>query len=252
MKFFLSLKFSYGLKRTNNRNCFGHKTFFHRAGGYKKRCKYVDFFYILFNMPAIVRTIELDNSRTAAIALISYYNEILSYIIAVNTLKVGQIIYITQSNFNKFIGFKTGDISQLNKIKTFNNISIIANDFIKNKGAQYARAYGTSVHILKILNNISLLKLPSTEVKFFTSNQRVTHGIITKIFNLNNNSRLKAGKLRTLGYKSNVRKCAMNPVDHPHGGNTSSKAVGLNYYGQFYKHKKNKKFTIKLFKFFIF
>jgi len=136
------------------------------------------------------------------------------------------------------MGHKIGDISQLNKIKTFSNISTITNNFYK--GAQYVRAYGCSIQILRLLDNICLIKLPSSEIKFFSSIQKILHGTITKVFNINNNNKFKAGKLRNLGYKSIVRKCAMNPVDHPHGGNTSSKAIGLTYYGRFYKNQKIK------------
>jgi len=241
IKLNLSLKFSFGLKKSEMRNSLGVRTFYHKGGGYKKRLKFVDYYYKFTNIPAIIKKIELDNSRTAAIALISYLNEVLSFIIASEGLFVGQLIYISNNNIKQFYGLKKNDICELSSIKNFKPISVVTSNM--NKGAQLGRAYGSFLQILRLTRNFSLVKLPSSESKFCPSSQKVILGIPVKMFNKNNNFLFKAGKNRNLGYKSIVRKCAMNPVDHPHGGNTSSKAIGLTYKGITYKHKKNKKVT---------
>jgi len=82
-----------GYKEVAGRSSAGRKTFFHKGGGRKILYRIVDFFRSLKNIPAIVRTIEKDPLRTSAIALVSYSNEILSYVIAPAGLKINQIIF---------------------------------------------------------------------------------------------------------------------------------------------------------------
>jgi len=70
------------------------------------------------------------------------------------------------------------------------------------------------------LGNKILVKLPSSEEYLLDTN---TIASIGRIDNINHNSVIyrKAGILRRKGYRPHVRGVAMNPIDHPHGGNTS-------------------------------
>jgi len=83
--------------------------------------------------------------------------------------------------------------------------------------------------------------LPSKKFKFFSVSSLVNFGIPILKNKLNLQNYKKAGRTRNFGYKPSSRKCATNSVDHPHGGNTATKAIGLNFYGKLRKFKPTRK-----------
>jgi len=90
-------------------------------------------------------------------------------------------------------------------------------------GGKVARAAGTSIKIInKFPNryNKILLRFRSGEEYFVNRNCCATLGVVSnKDYWLQNIG--SAGKRRLFGFRSHVRGVAMNPVDHPHGGNTA-------------------------------
>ena len=90
-------------------------------------------------------------------------------------------------------------------------------------GGQIARSAGTSV---KIINrypnkyNKILLKFRSGEEYFVNVNCGATIGVTSNKDHWLQSLK-KAGKKRLFGFRSGVRGIAMNPIDHPHGGNTA-------------------------------
>jgi large subunit ribosomal protein L2 len=220
------------LKSTAGRNNLGRQTFFHKGGGTKIRYKLVDFFRSLVNIPAIVRRIDYDPTRTAAIALISYSNEILSYIIAPQTLKVGSII----TNKDERVAitnllFKPG---YAHLLKLFPVGAFVHNIELRpSKGAQFMRAYNSSALVLRQMLGKTVLKLKSGEYRIFNNLSMATLGIPDNALHKKRQNVIrKAGINRHFGKRPIVRGCAMNPVDHPHGGNTSSKFGSFTPWGK--------------------
>jgi large subunit ribosomal protein L2 len=85
------------------------------------------------------------------------------------------------------------------------------------KGAQIARAAGTSVQLLAREGSYAQLRLRSGEIRRVHVECRATIG---EVGNEEHGLRKigKAGANRWRGIRPTVRGVAMNPVDHPHGG----------------------------------
>jgi large subunit ribosomal protein L2 len=85
------------------------------------------------------------------------------------------------------------------------------------KGAQIARAAGSSVQLVAREGDYATLRLRSGEMRKLHTDCRA---VIGEVGNAENNLRKlgKAGATRWRGVRPTVRGVVMNPVDHPHGG----------------------------------
>jgi large subunit ribosomal protein L2 len=85
------------------------------------------------------------------------------------------------------------------------------------KGAQMARAAGSTVQLVARDAEAAVLRLRSGEMRRVPVDCRATVG---EVGNDEHNLRKlgKAGATRWRGVRPTVRGVAMNPVDHPHGG----------------------------------
>jgi large subunit ribosomal protein L2 len=108
----------------------------------------------------------------------------------------------------------------LAKLYTIPFGSFISHVQLSHKGGpKIGRSPGSSVQLLKRRGSFVTLKLPSGEIRrvpakyFAVSSTLSARNFTRKVFS-------KAGELRQLGLRPSVRGCAMNPVDHPHGGRT--------------------------------
>ncbi|MPM80078.1 50S ribosomal protein L2 [bioreactor metagenome] len=90
-------------------------------------------------------------------------------------------------------------------------------EMMPGKGAQLARAAGTSVQLLAREGSYAQLRLRSGEIRRVHVECRATIG---EVGNEEHSLRKigKAGANRWRGIRPTVRGTAMNPVDHPHGG----------------------------------
>jgi len=86
-------------------------------------------------------------------------------------------------------------------------------------GSKYARALYSKAMLIRRLGTSSILKLPSGEIRRFKTTCSAgfspNESFVKKFYSLK-----KAGTSRLLGIRPHVRGCAINPVDHPHGGRT--------------------------------
>lgn len=127
-------------------------------------------------------------------------------------LKKKLIFYKVKSlQYNSFLAF----------IKRRSFISSV--ELFLNKGAQYAKAYGSTARLLDFFfwTKTCAVQLPSKEVKVFSCFSTATNSplILKTVKKLKfDNKRLK----RLNGFGSKVRGVAMNALDHPHGGKTKS------------------------------
>ncbi len=199
-----------GLRKSGGRNNHGHITSWQRGGGHKRRYRVIDFRRRKFDMPATVERLEYDPNRTAFIALIRYEDGKLSYILAPQRLKAGDIVV----SGNK-VDVKPGNAMPLKNIPVG---TIVHNVEMKiGKGGQLARSAGTYVQLVGRDQGMALLRLSSGEVRMVPAECMATIGAVSNP-DEQNIVIGKAGRSRWLGHRPHVRGVAMNPIDHPHGG----------------------------------
>jgi large subunit ribosomal protein L2 len=196
--------------KTAGRNNNGHITMRHHGGGHRQQYRIIDFKRNKDGIPAKVERIEYDPNRSAHIALVCYQDGSRSYIIASKGMQVGQII---QNGSESPI--KSGNALPIRNIPVGTTIHCI--EMLPGKGAQLARAAGSSVMLLAREGSYAQLRLRSGELRRVHIECRATIG---EVSNEENSLRQigKAGANRWRGIRPTVRGTAMNPIDHPHGG----------------------------------
>jgi large subunit ribosomal protein L2 len=199
--------------KTGGRNVYGRVTSRHRGGGHKQLYRIIDFQRDLLDLPARVHAIEYDPNRSANIALLAYATGEKRYILAPEGLKVGgTIVTSNKATTNDFL---VGNNFPLALIPPSTLVHAV--ELVPGRGAQIARAAGTSLELIAVENGQAQLKMPSGELRLVHANCRATIGAIGN-GDHNKQSLGKAGRKRWLGVRPTVRGVAMNPVDHPNGG----------------------------------
>lgn len=232
------------LKKTGGRNSKGHITVRRRGGGHKRHYRIIDFKRDKRDINATVIAIEYDPNRSARIALLQYEDGEKRYILWPEGLKVGDIVSAGES-----AEIKVGNALPLRNIPT--GMPIHNLELYKGKGGQLVRSAGTWAQILAKEGKYAHVKLPSGEVRLIHLDCYATIGQVGNADHINI-SLGKAGRSRWLGIRPHVRGVAMNPIDHPMGGDTSGGRPSVSPWGwpsKGYKtRKKNKasdKFIIK-------
>ncbi|ATE60995.1 50S ribosomal protein L2 [Thauera sinica] len=199
-------------KKSKNagRNNNGRITMRHQGGGHKQHYRFVDFRRNKDGIPAKVERIEYDPNRSANIALLCYADGERRYIIAPRGVEVGQ-----QLLSGSEAPIKAGNALPIRNIPVGSTIHCV--EMTPGKGAQIARAAGTSVQLLAREGVYAQLRLRSGEIRRVHVECRATIG---EVGNEEHSLRKigKAGANRWRGIRPTVRGVAMNPVDHPHGG----------------------------------
>lgn len=192
------------------RNNHGHITTRHQGGGHKQQYRLIDFKRNKDGIVAKVERLEYDPNRTANIALLCYADGERRYIIAPKGMTVGQEV-VSGSE----APIKPGNTLPIRNIPVGSTIHCI--EIMPGKGAQLARAAGTSVQLLAREGVYAQVRLRSGEIRRIHVDCRATIG---EVGNEENNLRKigKAGANRWRGIRPTVRGTAMNPIDHPHGG----------------------------------
>jgi len=205
-------------KRSSGRNNLGRVTVRRRGGGQKRKIRMVDFKRDKDNIPAKVATIEYDPNRSANIALLHYADGEKRYIIAPEDVNVGDTL---QSGDGSEI--RSGNAMRLKSIPVGAIVHCI--EMRPGKGAQLARAAGSSVQLMAKEGDKALLKLKSGEMRNVPITCKATLGVVGNAMQ-ERVSLGKAGRSRWMGKRPSVRGVAMNPVDHPHGGGEGRTAGG--------------------------
>lgn len=192
------------------RNNHGHITTRHQGGGHKQQYRVIDFKRSKDGIIAKVERLEYDPNRSANIALLCYADGERRYIIATKGMAVGQEILSGPD-----APIKPGNALPIRNIPVGSTIHCI--EIMPGKGAQIARAAGTSVQLLAREGTYAQVRMRSGEIRRVHVECRATIG---EVGNEENNLRKigKAGANRWRGIRPTVRGVAMNPVDHPHGG----------------------------------
>lgn len=210
------------LKKRAGRDHNGHISVRHRGGGAKRMYRLVDFSGLKqFGKNATVTAIEYDPNRSAYIALVEYETGRKAYTIAPKGIKVGTVIK-TDATAPLTIGNRL----PLSAIPTGTPIFNI--ELTPGKGGQLVRSAGTSAVILAKEGKYAQVRMPSGEVRMIHITCFATIG---EVSNESHNTirYAKAGRIRHLGRRPQVRGKAMNPVDHPHGGGEGNTSIGLKH-----------------------
>ncbi len=196
--------------KTGGRNNQGRITVRHRGGGHKQRYRIIDFKRDKDGVPAKVERIEYDPNRSAHIALLLYADGERRYIIAPKGVKPGDELMSGPD-----APIRPGNALPLRNIPVGTLVHCV--EMRPGKGAQIARAAGTSAQLLAREGSYATLRLRSGEMRKIHVDCRATVG---EVGNDEHNLRSlgKAGAKRWRGIRPTVRGVAMNPVDHPHGG----------------------------------
>ncbi len=225
--------------RGSGRNNAGRITTRHQGGGHKQHYRIIDFKRNKDGISAKVEHIEYDPNRSANIGLLCYTDGERRYVIACKGLKTGMILLSGPE-----APIKAGNTLPLRNIPVGSTICCV--EMMPGKGAQIARAAGTSAQLLAREGIYAQLRLRSGEIRKVHVDCRATIG---EVGNEEHSLRSigKAGAMRWRGVRPTVRGVAMNPVDHPHGGGEGRTAAGrdpVSPWGTLtkgYKTRKNKR-----------
>jgi large subunit ribosomal protein L2 len=198
------------LRKRAGRNNRGVVTVRHRGGGAKRRLRIIDFKRDKPGIQGKVAAIEYDPNRSARICLIHYVDGEKRYILAPSGLKVGDVIMAGEG-----AEIKPGNALPLGSIPDGTLIHNL--EFEPGKGGQIVRSAGTAAQLLGKEGRYALVRLPSGEIRRFLSSCLATVGQVSNVEHQGVKSG-KAGRIRLLGRRPQVRGSAMTPRDHPHGG----------------------------------
>lgn len=211
------------LNKRSGRNNQGRLTIRHRGGGHKRLYRLVDFKRIdKRNVEGFVTAIEYDPYRTAYIMLVNYKDGEKRYHLAPQDIKVGDKILLADKT-----KLKPGNRMLL---KNFPVGFLVYNlEITKGKGGQMIRSAGSSAKVISQEGDTyTQIQLPSGEVRLINRDCYATYGEVSNADH-SNITIGKAGRMRHMGRRPQVRGKAMNPCDHPHGGGEGNQPIGLKH-----------------------
>ena len=221
------------ISSSGGRNNTGRTTVWQRGGGHKRRYRIIDFKRVKFGVPAKVERLEYDPNRSAFIALITYKDGELAYILAPQKLKVGDTVMsgpqaeITPGNALPLKNIPVGTVVHNVELKP-------------GAGGIMARSAGASIQIAGKDGAYVQLRMPSGELRRVHESCLATIGSVSNPDHMNTQIG-KAGRARWMGHRPVVRGVVMNPVDHPHGGGEGKTSGGRHPVTPWGKPTKGKK-----------
>ena len=199
-----------GKRSTGGRNSQGRITTWYRGAGNKRKYREVDFRYDKKDVEAKIESVEYDPYRSGFIALVLYRDGERRYVLAPQTMEVGDTFIVSET-----APVKKGNRLPLAKIPVG---TFVFNVELKpGAGARLARSAGNYAEVVAQDGGTTTLKMPSTEIRKVMSTAWASVGEVS-----NEEHRLvvigKAGRARHMGLRPKTRGSAKNAVDHPHGG----------------------------------
>ncbi|MBP6942904.1 MAG: 50S ribosomal protein L2, partial [Candidatus Buchananbacteria bacterium] len=157
-------------KNFAGRNNQGKITVRHRGGGHRKQVRIIDWQRDKFDIPATVATLEYDPNRNASIALLHYADGEKRYMVAPQSLKVGDRVMSSQ----KLIELSVGNHMPLEVIPP--GMFVYNVELTPGKGGQLARGAGNNIYLMSIDNGYAQLKMPSGEIRLVPAGSMATIG----------------------------------------------------------------------------
>ncbi len=213
----LTVGFSRGVGRNNQ----GRITTRHKGGGVKRSYRIIDFRQEKMDIPAKVFSIEYDPNRTSRIARLHYVDGDRRYILAPEGLQVGSEVLTAEKT-----RLEPGNRMCLRNIPQGSMVHNI--ELHPGKGGQMVRSAGMGATVLAHEGEYVQVVMPSSEVRRMHGSVMASIGQLSNIEH-NTINMGKAGRMRHMGVRPQVRGSAMNPVDHPHGGGEGRQGIGLKH-----------------------
>lgn len=207
-----------GKKEISGRGHKGQISVRRRGAGHKRKFRVIDFKRNKYDIAGVIATIEYDPNRTANIALVNYVDGEKRYILAPDSVKVGDKVISSES-----AEIKPGNALPIKNIPLGTSVHSI--ELHRGKGGQLVRSAGMSAVVTAKEGDYSLIKMPSGEIRRVHSD---CYAVIGTVSNKDwaNVTIGKAGRNRWLSKRPKVRGVAMNPVDHPLGGGEGKSSGG--------------------------
>lgn len=209
------------------RDNIGHISIRHRGGGAKRKFRIISNLQDKIDIKAEVLTLEYDPNRSGHIALIKYTDGQKAYILAPKNLKTSDSIMAADKT-----EVKIGNRMRLQNIPT--GISIYDVELEPNCGGKIARGAGNFATIMAQAEGSGRrakyvqVRLPSGEIRLINGKCFASIGLVSN--DEHNSIRIgKAGRVRWMGRRPQVRGKAMNPNSHPHGGGEGVNPIGLKH-----------------------
>ena len=211
------------LNKRSGRNNQGRITIRHRGGGHKKMYRLVDFNRVAKrNIEGKVVAVEYDPYRTAYIILVHYTDGDKRYHLAPQDIKVDDKILLADKT-----KIKPGNRMLIQNIPV--GFSVYNIELSKGKGGQMIRSAGSSAKIISQEDKKhTQIQLPSGEIRLVNKSGYASIGEVSNVEHSNIKIG-KAGRVRNMGRRPQVRGKAMNPCDHPHGGGEGNQPIGLKH-----------------------
>jgi len=170
------------------------------------------------DVAARVVALEYDPNRSARIALLEYPDQERRYILAPRELTVGAQVMAGESAEPT-----PGNALPLAAIPLGTMVHNV--ELEPGRGGQMVRSAGAAAQILAKEGDLATLRLPSGEMRKVAL---ACYATVGQIGNEDHEaiSYGKAGRMRWLGHRPDVRGSAMNPHDHPHGGGEGKAGQG--------------------------
>jgi len=207
------------LPKNSGRNSSGVITTRHQGGRQKRFYRHIDWTRDKRDIIGKVVSIEYDPNRTSDIALIQYTDGEKRYILAPETLRVGQKIVSGES-----APLTVGNALPLKAIPVGTLIHSL--ELVPGRGAKLVRGAGGAAVIQGFEEEWALVKLPSGEIRRFSPAATAVIGQVGNI-DWKNQEVGSAGRMRRMGVRPTVRGTAQNPRSHPHGGGEGRSGEGM-------------------------
>ncbi len=206
-------------KQNSGRNNYGRITVRRRGGGNRRKYRVIEWRREKDDIPAKVAALEYDPNRSANLALLHYADGAKSYILAPHGIEVGQTVISGEA-----VDPVPGNCMPLKSIPVGTMVHCV--ELKPGRGAQIVRSAGSSAQLMAKEGRYAQLRLPSGEYRMVLQSCRATVGIVGNIEH-ENITLGKAGRVRHMGRRPEVRGKVMNPVDHPHGGGEGRNPIGM-------------------------
>ena len=208
------------LTKKAGRNSSGRITCRHRGGGEKRSYRLIDFDQTAkLGIPGKISSLEYDPNRTAWIALVVYADGDKRYHLAAHGVNVGD--KVLTANKTKI---KSGNRCQIKNIPA--GFEVFNVELKPNKGGQLARSAGSRSKVVSTEKDMAQIQLPSSEIRLVPKTCFATIGVAANLDHSNQKIG-KAGRIRKMGRRPQVRGKVMNPADHPHGGGEARNSIGM-------------------------
>lgn len=225
-----------GVAKTGGRCAKGRVTAGNKGGGHRRRLRQVDFLRLRRDEPCTVQRLEYDPGRTAFLALVSYEDGQLSYILAPEGVKAGDMLVASESA--EIVPGNALPLSVIPQGVFVHNVELKP-----RAGGKLVRSAGSSARLMGVDAGYAMLLMPSGEVRRVPSACWATVGSLSNP-DKKNEVLGKAGRSRLRGRRPHVRGVAMNPIDHPHGGGEGRTSGGrhpVSPWGQSAKGKRTRR-----------